>query len=321
VSSTTLGMALAFAAALALNGAYLMQHVGSSTTMAIDPRRPIATLSALLRSPLWTLGSLVGLSGWALHIGAMREAPLSLVQACVAGGLALAAPMAAIGLRRRLARSETQALAVMVIALVLLSLGLTAHRHAGFHAGALASCTALLAAAAVALAIRARGRPVVLGVAGGLLYGTADLAIKAVTGLPAQRILETPWLAAALIASGGAFFTFQRALQGDRPLAAIAAMTGATNLSSIAAAFVVFGDPLGRTPWLAAVHGLAFALVIAAALWLAPAQARLARSAPNPQPPLSLPQRRPQGAPRWWSHTDQPSEEDIRCTAPPRRRS
>jgi hypothetical protein len=154
-------MALAFAAALALNGGYLMQHVGSSTTMAIDPRRPIATLSALLRSPLWTLGSLAGLSGWALHIGAMREAPLSLVQACVAGGLALAAPMAAIGLRRRLARSETQALAVMVVALVLLSLGLTAHRHAGFHPAALAACTAVLAAAAVALAIRARGRPVV----------------------------------------------------------------------------------------------------------------------------------------------------------------
>jgi len=38
----------------------------------------------------------VGLAGWALHVGAMRDAPLSLVQAFVAGGLALTVPMAAV---------------------------------------------------------------------------------------------------------------------------------------------------------------------------------------------------------------------------------
>jgi hypothetical protein len=272
-------MALAFAAAVALNGAYLMQHAGSSSMMAIDVRRPVATLSALVRSPLWTLGSVIGMSGWALHIGAMHEAPLSLVQACLAGGLALAAPMAAIGLRQRLVRSEAQALGIMVVALVLLSLGLTADRHAAFQALPLAACAGVLALAALGLALRARGEPVMLGTAAGLLYGTADLTLKAVTGLSIERILSTPWLALALVTSVGAFFAFQRALQGSRPIAAIAAMTAATNLSSIAAAFVVFGDPLGRTPWLAAVHVVAFALVILAAWRLAPAQARLALAA------------------------------------------
>jgi hypothetical protein len=52
-------------------------------------------------------------------------------------------------------------------------------------------------------------------------------------------------------------------------------MTAATNVSSIAGAFVVFGDPLGRTPVLAAAHAVAFALVFVAAWRLAPAQAGL----------------------------------------------
>ena len=86
----------------------------------------------------------------------------------------------------------------------------------------------------------------------------------------------SPWLPVALALTAGAFFAFQRGLQSDRPLAVIALMTAATNVGSIAGAFVVLGDPLGRTPALAALHLLAFALVVAAAWRLAPVQARLA---------------------------------------------
>ncbi|MEO8689632.1 MAG: hypothetical protein ABI611_15640 [Solirubrobacteraceae bacterium] len=279
MSPTAAGMLLAFGAAIALNGGYLMQHVGSSGAIAIDVRRPVRTVASLLRSRLWTLGAIAGMAGWLLHLAAMREAPLSLVQACVAGGLVLAAPMAAIGLRRPLARGETQALVLMAVALVLLSLGLSGAVGAGAtDAPALAVWTGALAAGAAVLAVRATGahRPLALGVAAGLLYGAADMALKAVTGLHGSAIVTSPWLAAGLVASVGAFFAFQRGLQADRPLAVIAAMTAATNVSSILGAFVVFGDPLGPTPELAAAHGLAFALVVVAAWRLAPAQARLA---------------------------------------------
>jgi hypothetical protein len=274
MSATTVGVLLAVAAAIALNGSYLVQHVGSSRVAAVDPRRPLRTLGGLLRSPLWSLGAVIGLSGWALHIGAMREAPLSLVQAFVAGGLAIAAPMAALGLRRRLARVETQAVAVMVVALALLSLGLhEGGAHAHFDGALLGAWVAGLAALAAILVLRAQGprRALALGLAGGLLYGAADLALKALTGLSgAGRIATSPWLLVAALATAGAFFAFQRGLQSDRPLAVIALMTAGTNVSSIAGAFAAFGDPLGRTPPLAAVHTLAFALVILAAWRLAP---------------------------------------------------
>jgi hypothetical protein len=279
VSATGLGLLLALGAALALNGSYLMQHAGSAGAVAVDARRPLRTLASLLRSPLWSAGALVGLSGWALHIGAMREAPLSLVQAFVAGGLALTAPMAALGLRRRLARDERRALATMVLALLLLSLGLRGGAaHPRFSGVALGAWIAGLAALAALLAAGVRGprRHHVLGLAGGLLYGAADLALKAATGLHAGALLGSPWPWVAAVATVGAFFAFQRGLQGDRPVAVIALMTAATNVGSILGALVILGEPLGRTPGLAAVHGLAFALVVLAAWRLAPAQAQLA---------------------------------------------
>jgi len=279
MTATTTGVLLAIAAAVALNASYLMQHAGSSATAAIDARRPVATLVALLRSPIWAAGGAVGLTGWGLHIGALREAPLSLVQAFVAGGLALTAPMAALGLRRRPARGETQAVALMVLALALLSIGLAGGgRHASFDRLALAAALAVLVCGAAVLAALVDGerRPLALGAAGGLLYGAADMALKAVTGLHgAGAIVSSPWLYAALASTVGAFFAFQRGLQSSRPVAVIALMTAATNVSSIVGAFVVYGDALGRTPLLAGAHALAFGLVIFAAWRLAPAQAEL----------------------------------------------
>src|SRR5690349_12487615 len=127
MSSTLIGCVLALAAAVALNASYLLQHVGSASLAAVDPRHPVATLHALLRVPVWTCGAVLGLAGWGLHIGAMGHAPLSIVQAFVAGGLALALPIAALALRRPLARDELRAVALMAIALLALSLGLRAH--------------------------------------------------------------------------------------------------------------------------------------------------------------------------------------------------
>jgi hypothetical protein len=276
VSRVAEGLVLALAASVALNAGFLFQHAGSRSSIAISPRHPVATLSSLLRSPLWAAGTALGLAGWAMHVGALARAPLSLVQAFVAGGLALAAPMAVVALRVRLTRVEVWAIALMVCALVALTAGLDAHGSAAhFDAARLGVYTGALAAAAAALAARVGGdvRAAALGVAGGLLYGAADLAIKALAGGGAA--LASPWLVVAGVATAGAFFAFQRGLQIGRPLVVIALMTAATNVSSVAGGFVVFGDELGRTAPLSALHLTAFCLIFVAAWLLAPVQAAM----------------------------------------------
>jgi hypothetical protein len=282
VQSVAVGIPLALAASVALNASFLVQHAGAVHLPAISPRHPLATVRALAGSRIWLAGLGLGFTGWALHVAALARAPLSLVQAFVAGGVALTLPLAAVGLKQRVRRRERHAVGLMVVALVLLSLGLRGGRHAGAPTLALAGTILGLMACAGALALGAHGerRPMALGVAGGLLYGAADIATKALTGVAAESgvaaVLSSPWLLAAAGATVAAFFAFQRGLQARHPVVVIGLMTAATNVSTIAGGLVVFGDPLGSTPALAALHLGAFPLVAVAAWRLVPAQATLA---------------------------------------------
>lgn len=277
MSGIVLGLALALIASVALNSSYVLQHVGSASAPAIDPRRPIATLVALFRSRLWALGAALGIAGWVTHIGALSHAPLSLVQAFVAGGLGLMAPVASRALGQPLAARERAGVVVVVVALVMLCLGLGRPGvHGSAHGMALAAFLAFSAAAAgLATRAPAHWRSHGLGLAGGALYGAADVAVKALTGVAhhhgAGAVLTSPWLAVAALTTAAAFFSFQRGLQTGRAVPVIVLMTAGTTVVSIVGGFVGFGDPIGRTPALAVLHVIGFVLVTVAAAMLAPA--------------------------------------------------
>ena len=276
MSGIAVGLALALVASIALNGSYVIQHVGSASAPPVDVRRPIFTLWSLLRSRWWAVGAALGMTGWAVHVAALSHAPLSLVQAFVAGGLALMAPVAARALGAPLTSAERVGVAVAVVSLVLLCVGLG---NPGVHGSVdVAAMASFLVAAGIGAGVLARARrewrPQALGLAGGVLYGAADVAIKALTGEAhaggAVAVLTSPWLPAAAVATMGAFFAFQRGLQSGRAVPVISLMTAATTAVSVLGGFVVFGDPLGRSPLIVAVHLLAFALVAVAAAALAP---------------------------------------------------
>lgn len=276
-----LGLALALGAAVALNGSYLLQHLGAAAAPAITVLRPISTMRGLLGSRLWAVGAATGVLGWAMHVLALSRAPLSLVQAFVAGGLALTVPLSSRVLHRRSTPGENRAVAAMALALALLAIGSRGAAATVFAPWALAAFLAGAAAVAaifVALPLGS-GRANVLALAGGTLYGAADVAIKALTsvaahgGLPA--VVTSPWLAAAAVTTSCAFFCFQRGLQSGGAISMIALMTAATNVVSIGGGFVLFHDSLGTTPLLAVVHAAAFAVTLMAAWRLAAAQASL----------------------------------------------
>jgi hypothetical protein len=287
-AALAIGLALALVASAALNGSYLLQHAGSAGTPAISARRPLRTLRGLLGSGLWLGGLALGMAGWALHVGALSLAPLSLVQAFVAGGLVLCVPVAARVFGARVGRAEAAGIVLMVAALVALSIGAHAPAVAAVPvAGAVVFLSAAtLVAAMLGVLPAAARRPHALGAAGGVLYGAADAATKALTvgthtGLGLAAL--APWAALVALLSAGAFFCFQRGLQIGPALPVIALMTAATNLTSIIAGLVIFGDPLGPGRALAALHVGAFVAVGVAAWLLAPAQADLAshRSGPD----------------------------------------
>lgn len=273
-ATIALGLALALAASLALNTGFLLQHEGNAVAPPVDVRRPLRTLGGLLRQRAWLLGLALGTGGWALHVAALTRAPLSLVQAFVAGGLALLAPIATRWFGHSLRRSERVAVAAMAAGLAALGLGIHAPVHHGDPHAGLAVFLGGCAAAAAVMTFRATGAR--LALAAGVLYGAADTAIKALTIAGSHggigTVLVTPWPALAAITTIGAFFAFQRALQTGAAVTAIALMTAATYAVSIVAGVALLGEPLGHG-FTGVLHAAAFAAVVAAAWVLSPIQA------------------------------------------------
>src|SRR5215207_10002305 len=87
--SVQIGLLLALTTALASVLGFLYKHRGAIASPTVDMRHPIRTSLALFRNPWYTLGILVAMAGWGFHVGALALAPISLVQATIAGGLVL----------------------------------------------------------------------------------------------------------------------------------------------------------------------------------------------------------------------------------------
>ena len=289
MSRLAIGLTLAVLASVALNVSYLMQHVGSTKLAQINIRRPLGAFRVLLSSRLWLLGGVLGLAGWGMHIGALTKAPLSLVQAFLVGGIALVTPLAVRVLRHRLTVGEVVGMSLMATALLLLTIGRgRVGLHSGFHSWALATYLILACGAGAALLLVRERRAQALGLAGGVLYGAADVAIKALTGIArtsgATGVLTSPWLYAGIVTSIAAFFCFQRALQSGKAMPVIALMTAGNNVIAILGGLTVFGEQLGHRGWRVAMHVTGFLLVAVAAWLLAPAQAAVTTGhEPEPQ--------------------------------------
>jgi hypothetical protein len=88
---TTLGIGLALACAAAANVGMLCKHRGACEAPEINLRSPLRSAVALFESKWWTIGFAVAAVAWVLHVAAIAIAPLSLVQAVIAGGLVLIA--------------------------------------------------------------------------------------------------------------------------------------------------------------------------------------------------------------------------------------
>ncbi len=271
------GLLLALVSAAAINLGFLLQHRGLSATRSLrDSKRALAL--AMLQDRSWLGGQALGWIGFAAQIVAVSIAPLALVQAFAAGGLALSVPLAAGLFGHRISRRQRLTVALVAMALAALSIGLVA-RAEHIQAGGLAIATAGLLA--LALIFVPTESPAARAIAAGLFYGVADAAIKAISVSWAARglgALDSGWTLLAGLATFAGFLCFQSALRRGSAVAAISLMNSLAALAALAAGLLAFRESLGRSVDATVGHVLALAIVLACVPVLAAAQTELADS-------------------------------------------
>ena len=282
-----LGLALALACAVATSVSFLFKHRGAVVAPPVRVRHPLRGAVGLFGSKWFAVGWIVAVGAWALHVGALALAPLSIVQAVLSGGLVFLAVFAERFFGFRLGRRQWTGVIVTAAGLAVIGLtsGLDDGDPPGYALAALIAveCGVLVVSTAVA-AISTHSRVsrvaqgLLLGATAGALFGVSDIAIKYLVDAVEDGALEliSPWSGAALVASVGAFYASARGLQLGPGVEVIALTSVAANLTAIVGGILVFRDPVGTGALEITGRMLAFCLVVAGAA-LIPAPVRAAR--------------------------------------------
>jgi drug/metabolite transporter (DMT)-like permease len=280
------GILLALACALATNVGFLYKHRGACAAPAVDIRRPLWSARKLFASRLFAIGMAVAAAAWIFHVAAMAVAPLSLVQAVLAGGVVLLAIMAERVFGLKIGRRQWFGLGMTALGLMLLGVSLPAAHGAhsrfsvpgmiAFEAGLIVAGTLLIMGPQIGA--RREHHGFMLGAAAGILFGVSDVSIKAISGMVGSHGvlgLLSVWTLVTVGASVAAFYASAKGLQDGDAVPVIAVTGTAANVAGIVGGIIVFGDPLGGNPIALVVQCLAFAMVLIAA-WLMPAPVRAA---------------------------------------------
>ena len=253
-----LGLILALGCALISGVALLCKHRGAVNAPDVAMRSPLRSASALFRSRWWAIGFGLAFLAWCLHVAALSMAPLSLVQAVIAGGLAMLAIPARRWFGIAVCRREMAGIGLCAAGLGFLALT-AGHARSGIGFDPVTmlgfQCGMLTLGGLLMLTSSQRGATaqssVLLAIAAGTLLGVSDVSLKALAELvPAQPLsLLSPWTVTAVLGGIGAFLALGRGLQIGEPVAVIVAFSAAATLGAIAGGIVVFGDQWARTPW------------------------------------------------------------------------
>ena len=265
---SAIGLVLALLSAIAVNWAYAKEHDAAAKMPAFSPRHPRRFVSSLAGDRDWLIGFAVETGGWLLYVAALRFAPISLVQAVCASGIAVLAFASAHGHPSRLLRHEQVAVAVAFVGLLLLALSLvnTSQADHSPRAAAVALWLGCSVGGAVVLARFRFGlaRGPALGLAAGLLFAGGDISAKLVVYGGIWFIAVTSLILCYALGTS----VLQAGYQHADALTAAGLATVATNAVPIAAGFVVFGEELpggGRS----VLQVAAFASLIVSAAFLA----------------------------------------------------
>ncbi len=272
-----LGIALALVAALMTNLASLLKHRGCHRAEPVRLRRPLRSARALAGSRWFAAGWGLAAIAWLVHVAALSMAPLSIVQAVLAGGAVMLAVISQRVFGDTVERQQWLALALGGAGLARLA-HTQPHRSGSdseISAGAMLGFEGGLALLASGLALGHRSprvaarRGVLLAVLAGTLIAFAGIAIKGLFGVGGVALVViVPWIALIVLCGALAQYATVAALQGGQAIETIGLIGLVANATQIAGGVLVFGDPLSADPLGLALQASAFAMVCASALLL-----------------------------------------------------
>jgi hypothetical protein len=294
-------IATALAAAVLYGAGAAIEQRQAAAAPQSSAGRP-RLLFLLARQPLWLLGIAVQIGGFAAHAVALRSGPLATVQMLVSAELVVAVVIVRIWSGHPLSRASWAA-ALTVVAAIAAFLALTSSGHGHDHAagqpdyvvaaalGAIATGAGAIAAAIAGLRAAGRRRAVLLAVAAGLADSCSAVVTMAFSHVAGHGLaaLFTSWTVYALVVCGaGNVLLTQTAYQTGRPMITLPIIAAVTPVASVAVGIGL----LGEAPRTGVAGGVAAGLAV---LVTSLALARLARSAPHPEPVVREPADRERG--------------------------
>jgi len=277
VSSVQTGIALALAAALMTNLAALLKHRGCQRVAPVRLRRPLRSARHLAGSRWFAAGWGLAAAAWLVHVAALSLAPISLVQAVLAGGAVTLAVMSQRLFGDPVERRQWMALVLGGCGLALLAVTVPhfSGNHSAFTLSSILGFEGGLALLAAALALGHRSerlaerRGILLAALAGTLFALAGIAIKGLTGAGGVTApVVVPWIAIVIVCGALAQYTAVAALQRGGAIETIGLMGLVANAIQIAGGVLVFGDPLSADPLGIGLQATAFAMVCCSALLL-----------------------------------------------------
>jgi multidrug transporter EmrE-like cation transporter len=290
MDSVQIGIALALLAALMVNLAGLLKHRGCQHVEPVHIRRPLRSARGLARSRWFAAGWALAAAGWAVHVAALSMAPISLVQAVLAGGAVTLAVMSQRFFGNPVERRQWLALLLGGAGLALLAVTVPHFNgsHSGFSPAPILGFEGGLALLAAGLALghrsgrlQARGG-VLLAALAGTLFALAGVATKGLIGAEGVNAsIVVPWMAIIVVCGVFAQYAAVAALQRGGAIETIGLMGLVANAIQIAGGILVFGDPLSADPAGIVLQASAFAMVCLSALLLPTQAGPTTRRAPQ----------------------------------------
>ena len=270
-----LGIGLAVAAALLTNLASLLKHRGCHLAEPVRFRSPLRSAQGLAASPWFAVGWGLAAVAWLVHVAALSLAPISIVQAVLAGGAVSLALMAQGIFGHPVERRQWLALLLggSGLALLVVTVPSFSGSHSGFAIDAMAGFEGGLALIAAGLVVGHRSARfdrhggILLAAIAGTLFAIAGIAVKGLLGAGDVSVAElAAWILLIALAGGLAQYAAAAALQRGGAVEAIGLTGLVASAAQILGGILVFGDPLSASPLGLGLQASAFAMVCASAL-------------------------------------------------------